>query len=459
LNNSSLRFSLPSFAGKIGFAQADITPPVGIYSRNWGAAKNDIAEGIHRPLSARVLALQSNDSEKPLLLISLDLGWWKNRQDEWYVRGAVLEEFGLDESQVLINLTHTHAGPVFCRDDKDKRGGEFIERYLEKVRDAVLEASRNALAGSTPATLAWATGTCNLAQDRDLPDPNGERIVCGFHPNTFADVTLLVGRVTDANNEVLCILANYACHPTTLAWENNLISPDWVGAYYETIHNQIGAPAMFLQGASGELQARETYTGNVEIADAQGRQFAFAVLSTLQTMLPAKMQLEYSGVVESGAPLAKWKRVASAPSTQVSSQRLEVEVPLKELESVAEIEAALSICEDRMMRERLTRKMRVRLTVGEGRCTRLPFWIWELGDAIFVAQREEAYSVFQMELRRRFPDKAIIVMNLTNGSCGYLPPDNLYDLNIYQVWQTPYARGCAEILMDAAKSQIELIKG
>ncbi len=452
-----MNFYHPSFTGKIGFAQADITPPVGIYSRNWGAANHDVAVGIHRPLSARVLALQSADCEKPLLLISLDLGWWKTREDEWFVRGAVLEEFGLDESQVLMNLTHTHAGPVFCREDVDKPGGEFIASYLEKVLDAVLESSRKALSQSTPATLSWATGTCNLAQDRDLPDPNGERIVCGFHPKTFADDTLLVGRVTDSNNKVFCVLANYACHPTTLAWENNLISPDWVGAYYETIHNQIGAPAMFLQGASGELQARETYTGNTEIADAQGRHFAFSVLATLQTMLPTNTQLEYSGVVESGAPLATWNRAAHKASTLLNSQKLEVEVPLKDLESVEEIQVALSVCQDRMLGERLTRKMRVRKTVGGGRSTRLPFWVWEIGDAIFVAQREEAYSVFQMELRRQYPNKAIIVMNLTNGSCGYLPPDNLYDLDIYQVWQTPYARGCAEILLDATKSQIELI--
>jgi hypothetical protein len=197
------------------------------------------------------------------------------------------------------------------------------------------------------------------------------------------------------------------------------------------------------------LQARETYTGNTEIADAQGRQFAFAVLSTLEGMLPAKTQLEYSGVVESGAPLATWKRAAHQPSTQLVAQQIKVQMPLKDLESVEEIRHALSPCEDRMLRERMTRKMRVRKTVGEGRSTPLPLWIWKIGEAVFVAQREEAYSVFQMELRRRFPDKTIIVLNLTNGSCGYLPPDALYDKDIYQVWQTPYARGCAEILLES----------
>jgi hypothetical protein len=443
-----MRFAHPSFAGNIGFAQEDITPPVGIYARNWGAASHDVAEGIHRPLHARVLALQSDDSEKPLFLVSLDLGWWKTREDEWFVRGALLEEFGIDESRVLLSLTHTHAGPVFCREDFDKPGGQFIAPYLEKVRDATLAAAHRSQAGSTPATLSWAFGKCTLAQNRDFPDPQRERVLCGFHPGAGADDTLLVGRVTEnETGKTLCVLANYACHPTTLAWQNKLISPDWPGAFYETMESHIGAPAMFLQGASGELQPRETYTGDTKIADAQGRQFAYAVLSALEGMLPPRTALEYSGAVESGAPLAIWQRAPHKSNTQLSARRIEIEMPLKEdLESAAQLQNALDACNDRTLRERLTRKMRVRRTVGEGGSTLLPVWIWNVGDAVFIAQREEAYSVFQKELRAQFPDKAIIVMNLTNGSCGYLPPNELYNLDIYQVWQTPYARGAAEVL-------------
>jgi hypothetical protein len=451
-------FSHPSFAGKIGFAQSDITPPIGIYARNWGAASHDVAEGIHRPLHARVLALQSDDGETSLLLVSLDLGWWKTREDEWLVRGALLEEFELDEARVLVSLTHTHAGPVFCREDFDKPGGEFIAPYLEKVRAAVLVAARRARGGSTPATLEWAWGKCTLAQNRDLPDPQRERILCGFQPDAEADDTLLVGRVTEnETGKLLCVLANYACHPTTLAWENRLISPDWLGAFYETIETQTGAPALFLQGASGELQPRETFIGDTKIADAQGRQFAFAVLSTLAGMLPPRTALEYSGAVESGAPLAMWQRIPHQANTQLSAKRIEIEMPLKEgLESAPQLQSALDACNDRTLRERLTRKMRVRRTVGEGGSTLLPVWVWQIGDAVFIAQREEAYSFFQKELRAQFPNKAIIVMNLTNGSCGYLPPRNLYDFDIYQVWQTPYARGAAEILLETVRREIAL---
>lgn len=32
-------------------------------------------------------------------------------------------------------------------------------------------------------------------------------------------------------------------------------------------------------------------------------------------------------------------------------------------------------------------------------------------------------------------------MNLINGSIGYVPPIELYDQDVYTVWQAPFDRG------------------
>lgn len=66
-----------AFSGIIGVAKVDITPPIKIYSRNWGAAEHDFAEGIHQPLMLTCITFQTFEKEKPLVLISADLGWWK----------------------------------------------------------------------------------------------------------------------------------------------------------------------------------------------------------------------------------------------------------------------------------------------------------------------------------------------------------------------------------------------
>ena len=51
----------PTSILRFGYAQGDITPPVGIYHRMWGAARHDKATGVHRPLLADVLILESSD--------------------------------------------------------------------------------------------------------------------------------------------------------------------------------------------------------------------------------------------------------------------------------------------------------------------------------------------------------------------------------------------------------------
>src|SRR5438067_2183703 len=104
-------FAHPSFAGRIGVAREDITPPVGIYVRNWGAAKHDVAEGIHRPLTVTALTLQREPDDPPLVLIAADLGWWRTAEDERYIRDHVLTALSLDPARLMIALSHTHSGP------------------------------------------------------------------------------------------------------------------------------------------------------------------------------------------------------------------------------------------------------------------------------------------------------------------------------------------------------------
>ena len=69
----------------------------------------------------------------------------------------------------------------------------------------------------------------------------------------------------------------------------------------------------------------------------------------------------------------------------------------------------------------------------------------------------EAYSELQLTLRRRFPDRMLLCMNLVNGSIGYLAPGSEYDRDVYQVWQTPFARGSLELTMEAMANSLETL--
>src|SRR5215212_4057086 len=97
-------FRHPSFHGRIGIARADITPPIGIYARNWGAAKHDEARSIHRPLTLTAVTLTSEAGEPSLTLVEADLGWWKSPSTFSRFQKGLLHTFSAKSGELILGL-------------------------------------------------------------------------------------------------------------------------------------------------------------------------------------------------------------------------------------------------------------------------------------------------------------------------------------------------------------------
>ncbi|SEO08669.1 hypothetical protein SAMN05216436_13220 [bacterium A37T11] len=451
--NTPLVFNMPNFTGKFAVEEADITPPVAIYARNWGAALTDQMTGVHRPLMMQCLAQQGEQIDSLTILICADLGWWKNAEDEKTIRKCLLTTFGLSEEKLIFCLSHTHAGPSICSNDADKPGGEYIIPFLKHLEDTAIRLISACLAKLVPGTICWEYGSCNLATNRDLWVDNAYLV--GYNPAESADDTLLVGHITDLQGKSIATLVNYACHPTTLAHENNLLSPDYVGAMREVVSEQLKAPCLFLQGASGDLAPKEQYVSDAALADRHGQQLGYAVLSVLKGMLPANIGLAYDKSLISGAPLALWKRTSVKEQTFSSAQMIDIEVYLKELPSLEEIKSKWELCQDRVLKDRLWRQLNTRMVLGNEQTTKISVWAWRWGNSVIIAQANEAYSLFQTSLRAAFPNEALCIINIANGYVGYLPPANTYDRDMYAVWQTPYAEGALETLISATTAAVK----
>ncbi|WP_314648675.1 hypothetical protein [uncultured Microbacterium sp.] len=467
------RIRVPRSAVSVGVARRDITPPTGIRAKNWGPADWERSEGAHRPFTLTAFALIGDD-DRPRVLLAADGTWWRRVADERGVRTAILDGLALDADQLLVSLSHTHAGAVLCAADAHLPGGELIPGYLDALTAAGVAAGREALAAARPGLVEWTTGRCALAAEREL-DLDGRALV-GFNPAGAADDTVTIGRIS-VDGVVCATLVNYACHPTTLAWQNREVSPDYVGAMREVVEGATGAPCLFVQGASGELAPREQYTGEVAVADRHGRSLGHAVLAAIDAMPAPGEELTLDGVVESGAPLAVWagrpvagssvtasSGVASSPaappavSATAAAILSGVELPLRDLPTLDELAEEWADIDPRSRDERLGRARNLREDYIDGPTVAHPVWVWRFGDAVFVAHPGEAYSRLQTALRERFPGIPIVVMNLTNGpGFVYLPTTEAYARGAYQAWQTPLAPGALDLLIDHAAERVAAV--
>jgi hypothetical protein len=442
-----------------GVARRDVTPPVGIYARSWGAATHDVAEGVHRPLTATAAHFAPLDGDGPtLVLVALDVGWFQYAPDAYALRAAITGRTGLGDAELLVQMSHTHAGANTNSRLGGRPGTELIAPYLgelaARVGDAVLEARSNA----TEAFLNFGYGRCGLAANRDFWDAAAGRYACGYNPDGAADDTLLVARASDGGGRTLATLFNYACHPTTLAWGNRLLSPDYVGAAREVLEGAFGAPSLFLQGASGELAPRDDYVGDPAVADRNGRQLGHAAAAAIEALPPPGARFAYTGIVASGANLGTWAYRPCEPAQLRAASRLAAVltgVDLARKEDIGVIESLSSSTPDAPQElEKATRREFLRLALGDGTAHRMPIWAWRLGEALLVAVPNEPYSSFQVELRRRFAGTPLLVLMTTNGGVGYLPPSETYGSGRYQEQQSPYASGCLEAATEAAAAAL-----
>ncbi len=447
----------PAFRGLIGAGRRDMTPEVGIYNHNWGSARHEQAESIHKPLFASAIALRTPPDGRPLILATIDYCWFHYYRTFDNLRTPILERLGLAPHELLLIVTHSHAVPHIDPELEDKPGGDKIPAYRAKVVQALNEAIDEALATMQPAILTWGRGFSSLARTRDYLDPESGRILCGPNPDGIADGTLLVGRITaEGSGKVIATLVNYACHPVSLGGGNRSISPDYIGAMRERVQGETGnAPCLFLHGPSGNQTPRDSYAADPAVADANGEMLGFAALATLRAMLPPGQRLEFVRSESSGAPLAVWEH-RPYPVDGITDAAVEyLQLPPKDWPSIESLEAQLREELDLAARTRLTRSKEFMQNLQEGLGRGFPLWVIRLGQSFIVGTPAEPFTDLQIELRKRFPQLAIAVTNDTNGSFNYLPPKSYYGNGSYEQDCSDYGPGGLEIVIAAAGRMIE----
>ena len=469
----------------VGVARCDITPPVGIYHRMWGAATHDRSTGVHRPLSATVLFLRdlNGDAARQQVLIAIDhCLLWTTEMNA--LLDSVSAATGVVRDQLTVYFSHTHGAGLMGLERRELPGGDLIAPYLNDMARKIAVLIGDAETRLEPSTIVYGRGRSDLATNRDFLDEQRGHFVCGFNPAGLADDTVLVGRIVGDSSRTLATFVNYACHPTTLAWENTLISPDYVGAMREVIETATDAPCFFMQGASGDIGPAEGYVGDVRVADRNGRRLGHAALAALEALSPPNHNYAYVGPVVSGATLGIWKHQAESADRVAHRgdwKTQQVIVPLayrgdlpvradlerdlihwRSMEEQARTAGQDAAARDaHAMIERATRRLTRVASLPAGPTYPYPIIGWRMGDAVWLAFDGEHYNVLQRTLRERFPNVTLIIGTIANGSnVWYLPDAGSYGKGLYQEEAAILEKGCLEHVIEAASGLIqELISG
>jgi hypothetical protein len=257
-----------------GTAQIDITPEYPVRLSGYGN-RTTVSQGVGQRIWAKALAMQSGPEALSILLTVDNCAVSGSIADQVCAR---LKARGLSRERFALCSTHTHSAPclsgvipnLFSKDIAPEEQAA-IDRYTRELVDRLEQVSVAALADLRPAQLAWASGQVDFARNRR---PQGGPV----------DHTLSLLRVADSAGRIRALLANYACHCTTLQGQHNVIHGDWAGCAQLELQKQFpGAVAIIAIGCGAD--SNPSPRGRVEDAENHGRSLAAEVRRLLDLPL------------------------------------------------------------------------------------------------------------------------------------------------------------------------------
>ncbi len=278
--------------GTAGWAEVEITPPLGIALGGRGGAET-LAKKVLDPLYAQVLYLKDAKG-RGFVLASFDvIGLPHDLSDR--LRQDIVQELGVDWNLVVLNASHTHSGPHMLRSLMAGVGpAPPIEAdYFKTLEEKVIAATRAAARAMQPVRVEAFQGGSQFGINRRGKGPRGQD---GMFPNPQGpfDEKVWVMRLSPENGDPPAVVFSYACHAVfAYGYAYDAISADFPGATRAALRDSLGPKAhvQFIQGFAGNIRPRiladlENHRfrqSTPEDLQQAGKDMADAVLAAMNT--------------------------------------------------------------------------------------------------------------------------------------------------------------------------------
>lgn len=236
------------------------------------------SQGVHTDPTVRVVALTNALTRVAFIRLDLTITSpsLRSRLD------AALKAAG-EEAHLFLHATHTHAGPARIMPPArlgSATGTDFVSLVMDhydaevetRMVSAIVDAVTDAFAHLQPVSVGLASVEAGDFNDdrRCENDP-----VYGSDDRDTALTVVRLDVVDEAGNPVrpLTALLHYAMHGTVLGSDNTLQSTEAPGALELYASDLLGLPAMYVQGAAGDVSPRGGPFGHTDLQrlERQGR--------------------------------------------------------------------------------------------------------------------------------------------------------------------------------------------
>lgn len=422
---------------RAGFHITDITPPLGVHLA--GHFVDRPANEIHDPITARALVLDDGNSRAALLGADL-VGIPEQIAAE--ARDLITDQTGIPPEATMIWATHTHAGPELGDLGWSPQSPQYNKLLPGMLAGAVVAAAHNVC----DITARFAIGTedrisfnrrYRMRDGTVQTNPGvGNPAVAAVDGPIDPDVGVLL---LDCDGRTAGALVNFACHLDVIGSGNHSYSADFPYFMHEALGAVYGPDfcSIFANGACGNLNHINVFAarrqGGFDHARLMGRTLAGEVLKAdflaepieLAPISCASEQVELQLRQFSDEEIAQFRSDLDDPefaSSRVSSGNF----------ARGRAERALAIVEAGISSQRVEVQ------------------VIRLGELALVAIPGEYFVEFGLQIKQCSPAGATFLIELANGSIGYIPTRAAFEGGAYEGSSARFDAAAGETLAAAA---------
>ncbi len=465
-----------------GVAKVNIEPAVGIPSMNWGSATHVVTKG-NDPEGMFIRALVLSDGKQKFVLVDIDGG---GGSPAALKRASSLT--GIPVDHIRIGSSHTHAGPSLSR-GKGPAGADLkqyepmMESHRAVVADKLVGVIVQANSRLRPVHAYGMVGTGSINVNRRFrgkgPDDPDSPPAVGLNFDIPGDRQLPVIRIDDAEGNPYAILVNFQCHGTVLAYENQVVSPDWIGPMRNTVEASLpGATCLFFQGAAGNQGPIEGFTGDLEVAHRLGRILGYEAAALALRISTVRREPRFEGYTESTALQARQPYRVLGPhdsTLRYASKVLELPRMVRgqtDIDRMAKLTAAAEqalrqvkqkpgateweLAQAAARLRRWANLLERYKQPADDTPVRLEIAVLRIGDMALLMTQGELFNEIGVAVKKASPFKVTMFCGYGNREGGgYMPIRSEYAHGSYEVDGTRYGPGAAEKVIDES---IQLLK-